>query len=60
MEKTITITLTLPDNIDTDAVLNAIKEFDQYNESMGVGSEHETNSEELRGSMPKPRRPKQN
>ena len=58
--KTITITLTLPDGLDLEDYLVEINSFDSYNESVGVGSEHETNSEELRGSMPKPRRPKQN
>lgn len=57
MEKTITITLTLPDNIDLNEVGKTLNEFDLYNESMGIKTEYKTNSEELKGVIPKPKKP---
>ena len=56
--KTITITLTLPDDLDLEDYLVQINSFDSYNESVGVGSEHDSNSELIKGTLPKPRRPK--
>lgn len=57
MEKTV-ITIYLPEGANLTDLAKQLKEFDAYLESSKLPADYLTDSEELRGSLPKARKPR--
>jgi hypothetical protein len=57
--KKVTLTIYLEEGCDLNEVVNICKEVDTTLETNDFPAEFETDEESLRGSLPKPRRPRQ-
>jgi len=52
------VTIYLQEGTDLTELANKCKDFDATLEAMDLPAEFETDNEELKGTLPKPRRPK--